>query len=137
MREIIKYRFRISNAAVFTLYSFYKDLEYTFRVPATGSLSGSVWTALARAGLQIRSSSSSHEPNGCGVVSACTCSMWTALLCSCGAVLPGWAGVLLHKWQVKHWTESLRGIFRQSALLVPFPDSHDRSGGGSARKLIF
>jgi hypothetical protein len=36
---MIEYRFKVSSAAVFTLYSYSKALEYRFRVPTTGSLS--------------------------------------------------------------------------------------------------
>jgi hypothetical protein len=36
---MIEYRFRVSSAAVFTLYSYSKALEYRFRVPTAGSLS--------------------------------------------------------------------------------------------------
>jgi hypothetical protein len=35
---MIEYRFRVPNAAVFTLYSYSKALEYRFRVPTTSSL---------------------------------------------------------------------------------------------------
>jgi hypothetical protein len=35
---MIEYRFRVPNAAVFTLYSYSKTLEYRFRVPTAGSL---------------------------------------------------------------------------------------------------
>jgi hypothetical protein len=35
---MIEYRFRVSNAAVFTLYSYFKALEYRFRVLTAGSL---------------------------------------------------------------------------------------------------
>jgi hypothetical protein len=35
---MIEYRFRVPSAAVFTLYSYSKDLEYRFRVPTAGSL---------------------------------------------------------------------------------------------------
>jgi hypothetical protein len=38
VRERIEYRFRVPNAAVFTLYSYSKALEYRFRVPTAGSL---------------------------------------------------------------------------------------------------
>jgi hypothetical protein len=38
VRERIEYRFKVSSAAVFTLYSYSKALEYRFRVPTTGSL---------------------------------------------------------------------------------------------------
>jgi hypothetical protein len=38
VRERIEYRFRVLSAAVFTLYSYSKALEYRFRVPTTGSL---------------------------------------------------------------------------------------------------
>jgi hypothetical protein len=38
VREKIKYRFRVSSAAVFTLYSYSKALEYRFRVSSAGSL---------------------------------------------------------------------------------------------------
>jgi hypothetical protein len=38
VRESIEYRFRVQSAAVFTLYSYSKALEYRFRVPTTGSL---------------------------------------------------------------------------------------------------
>jgi hypothetical protein len=36
---MIEYRFRVHNAAVFTLYSYSKALEYHFGVPTAGSLS--------------------------------------------------------------------------------------------------
>jgi hypothetical protein len=48
---MIKYRFRVTSAAVFTLYSYSKALEYRFRVPtadslmSADSLSGHVWLA--------------------------------------------------------------------------------------------
>jgi hypothetical protein len=35
---MIEYRFRVSSAAVFTLYSYSKALEYRFRVPTAASL---------------------------------------------------------------------------------------------------
>jgi hypothetical protein len=35
---MIEYRFRVPSAAVFTLYSYSKALEYPFRVPTAGSL---------------------------------------------------------------------------------------------------
>jgi hypothetical protein len=35
---MIEYRFKVSSAAVFTLYSYSKALEYRFRVPTAGSL---------------------------------------------------------------------------------------------------
>jgi hypothetical protein len=38
VREGIKYRFRVSSVAVFTLYSYSKALEYRFRVSTAGSL---------------------------------------------------------------------------------------------------
>jgi hypothetical protein len=38
VRERIEYRFRVSSAAVFTLYSYSKALEYHFRVSTAGSL---------------------------------------------------------------------------------------------------
>jgi hypothetical protein len=39
VRERIEYRFRVSSATVFTLYSYSKALEYRFRVPTAGNLS--------------------------------------------------------------------------------------------------
>jgi hypothetical protein len=38
VRERIEYRFRVSSAAVFTLYLYSKALEYRFRVTTAGSL---------------------------------------------------------------------------------------------------
>jgi hypothetical protein len=38
VRERIEYRFRVPSAAVFTLYSYSKALEYLFRVSTAGSL---------------------------------------------------------------------------------------------------
>jgi hypothetical protein len=38
VRERIEYRFRVSSATVFTLYSYSKVLEYRFRVSTAGSL---------------------------------------------------------------------------------------------------
>jgi hypothetical protein len=38
LREKIEYRFRVLSAAVFTLYSYFKALEYRFRVPTVDSL---------------------------------------------------------------------------------------------------
>jgi hypothetical protein len=35
---MIEYRFRVPSAAIFTLYSYSKALEYPFRVPTAGSL---------------------------------------------------------------------------------------------------
>jgi hypothetical protein len=35
---MIAYHFRVPSAAVFTLYSYSKALEYRFRVPTAGSL---------------------------------------------------------------------------------------------------
>jgi hypothetical protein len=39
VRERIEYRFRVPSAAVFTLYSYSKALDYPFRVPTVGSIS--------------------------------------------------------------------------------------------------
>jgi hypothetical protein len=39
VRERIEYRFRVPSAAIFTLYSYSKVLEYRFRVSTAGSLS--------------------------------------------------------------------------------------------------
>jgi hypothetical protein len=38
VREMIEYRFRVSSATVFTLYSYSKALEYRFRVSTAASL---------------------------------------------------------------------------------------------------
>jgi hypothetical protein len=40
---MIEYRFRVPSAAVFTLHSYSKALEYPFRVPTAGSLRGPLW----------------------------------------------------------------------------------------------
>jgi hypothetical protein len=40
VRERIEYRFRVPSAAVFTLYSYSKALEYRLRVSTAGSLKG-------------------------------------------------------------------------------------------------
>jgi hypothetical protein len=50
---MIEYRFRVSSAAVFTLYSYSKDLEYRFRIPTAGSLNCQevqVWQLAIRSG---------------------------------------------------------------------------------------
>jgi hypothetical protein len=38
VRERIEYRFRVPSAAVFTLYSYSKALEYPLKYPTTSSL---------------------------------------------------------------------------------------------------
>jgi hypothetical protein len=44
---MIEYRFRVPSAAVFTLYSYSKVLDYPFRVPTAGSLTARLFSGSA------------------------------------------------------------------------------------------
>jgi hypothetical protein len=54
VRERIEYRFKVSSAAVFTLYSYYKALEYRFRVLTADSVRRQRPEAIAAGGRRWR-----------------------------------------------------------------------------------
>jgi hypothetical protein len=67
VRERIEYRFRVSSAAVFTIYSYSKTLEYLFRVSTAGSL-----TPNARVSVQVTPDTSGEHRSGAHMTHMCS-----------------------------------------------------------------
>jgi hypothetical protein len=61
VRERIEYRFRVSSAAVFTLYSYSRALEYSLEYPTAGSARVPFWSSLV---MERRGSSSRYRRGG-------------------------------------------------------------------------